>query len=641
MLNIRINGQDLDLFPNTRLPLSEYSPIFDRDAIQRSFSFPFKIPASLRNKKLLEYPTRIDGAGQRKYNYAEVRLAGQQYERGTLVITGSTKDEIEVAFKSEILELIENLNNFRLRNDLNIEVDTQVDFAPNIQLYYLKPDPQEEDYTTLYLSLGINGVLYEDKLSRINSFVSDINADFPNLAIVAENNDNELILEFRTIYKPDLQLSLEPDSPNNTEDFFQYSPSGTDDFDAYLTSYASHIEDVQAGLDTTHAFPVIYAPNFYDKDNDAWKEYINYTDRNSDLILTTRKVSEKAEHTLVPMPSVRTVFEYIFDAAGSVPISGSFFSDSDINKLIVYNNRSIDTILTKTDFILERNIANINERRYIGYLGKYYLEDHLPDLTFREFVQKFSTMFPIVMQLRYNSLEIDTVKALLSNTTIDLTDYTLKDWTKKHTQYSGYELTYERFQTPEEDTDYLQDFSGGTTDDDILRHKSEFFTHYFIDITDQISTDEQGLNGRLWRVPIDSFEGSSLPGNSNSEIDLRLLFNFGQQADDEGNLYPYASFLPQNLNGTSVGEYSLEWDGEKGLYLQNWKEYIELLTADEITIKLLLPIQKIIELKQNITTAIYVRHPDGSFRGLIKKLSFSVGIETNSMMLCTAVVAKL
>ena len=91
----------------------------------------------------------------------------------------------------------------------------------------------------------------------------------------------------------------------------------------------------------------------------------------------------------------------------------------------------------------------------------------------------------------------------------------------------------------------------------------------------------------------------------------------------------------------SNGKIVLEWDGEKGLYRQHWAEYIDLLMADEVTVQLLLPIQKIIELKQNITTAVYLRHPDGSFRGLIKKLNFSVGIETGNLILCTAQIAKL
>lgn len=645
MLQLRINNQPLDLFPNTRMPLAEYSPIFDRDAIQRSFSFPIKVPTTIRNKKLLQYASRIDGAGARKYSYAELRVAGQQYEQGTIVITGSGRDEIEIAFKSEILELIENLNNFRIRSDLSIPVVATPGFLPPFQI---RLDLDAVDEAARIVPLEVNGNYYSEPAEFTNDFVNQINTDFPGLTTLIAYNSSEVIIEFDPSAKPDVFIRLFPlDLIPNDEialisELFRYYENDFLDEQAYIDDYATHVNDVQAGNVSTHTFPTIYAPNFYDKDNAAWKGYVNHVDEAGDISLTLRTLAEEAEYNLVPMPYLQTVFESIFAKAGPVTVGGTFFQDADLAKLIVYNNRSIETSITKTVFVADKTrISNIDDRIFIGYLATYELQDHCPDLTFYEFIQKIGTMFPVVYKLNGGTIEVSTVNQLLGTATLDLTSYSLEEWKKRYTRYSGYELTYERYDTPEEDPAYLQDLSGGTDEDETLRLRSDFFTHYFRDITDSTTTDVDGLNGRAWRVPIDPFEGYSLPGNASSEIDLRLLFYFGDQPDSESNNYPYASFLPENYAGTSTGAYSLEWDGDKGLYRQHWQKYIDLLQSDELTIQILLPIQKIIELKQNITTAVYVRHPDGSFRGLIKKLNFSVGIDTDHMILCTAQIAKL
>ena len=641
MLQLLINQSALDLYPGTRLPLSEYSPIFDRDAIQRSFSFPFKVPATIRNKKLLQYASRIDGAGARKYNYAELRIAGQQYEQGTIVITGSNSDEIEIAFKNDILELIENLNNFRIRNDLNI---TQAVYGGGyLPLLILDYDLSEFSGSTAYLVLEVNGNVYQVLRENAGDIVAQINADFPGLAQVQSAVGTDFVISLSTSTKPDLQINTSPSLPAGTfyiRPTLDLSSTGYEDF--YLNVYKAHVEASNNGSNDTHRFPSIYAPNFYDGENDAYQGYVNYYDEASNIFLPLRSVSEQAQTSIVPMARLEAVIEKIFQVAGDIPVSGSFFADADLAKLIVYNNRSLEAAFSSANFLNDpESVDNLDDFRYILYEPTIDLGKHLPDLTFYEFLNKLTSTFPLVFQLSGNTIQIDTVKELISSGTIDLSNYTLEDWKKKYTKYSGYELTYNRYDTPEEDPDYLQDLSGGTTDDDTLRIKSEYFTHYFRRVVDQNTVDEFGSGGRSWTLPIDPFPGHTLGGKSAPDIDLRLLFYFGDQPDSKGQNYPLSSFFPENHDGTSTGAYSLEWDGEKGLYRQHWAEYIDILMADEVTVQLLLPIQKIIELKQNITTAVYLRHPDGSFRGLIKKLNFSVGIETGNLILCTAQIAKL
>lgn len=641
MLQLRINNQPLDLFPGTRLPISDYSPLFDRDAIQRSFSFPVKIPASLRNKRMLAYPTRIDGAGRRKYDNAEIRVAGIQLDQGTAVITGSSAQEIEIVFRNQALELLDNLNNFRIRTDLNIT--TNVYAGGYLPLIYLSFDLTEYGASPADLVLEVNGNIYQVDKDDAGDLVAQINADFPGVAQVQTVTSSIFEISLSASTKPDLSINTTPALPGGT--FYiraDVDLSSTDYEDFYMNVYKAHVDDANGGGVDSHRFPTIYAPNFYDGDNDAWQGYVNYHDESSDVFLPVRSLTEQAQTSLVPMARLQEVMNEIFTLAGNLNITGSFFEDADWQKLIVYNNRSLEKAFSTTDFLSDpESVRNLDDYRYILYEPTIDLSKHLPDLTFYEFITKLLNLIPLVFRVNAGTIEIDTVQELLTPGAIDLTNYSLQDWNKKNTRYSGFELSYERYDTPEEDPHYLKDYSGGNTEDQTLRIKSEFFTHYFRKLVDLNTVDETGGGGRAWTLPIDPFPGKTVADKSKADIDLRLLFYYGHQSDSKGQSYPFASFFPANHSGTSTGAYSLEWDGEKGLYRQHWQEYIDLLMADEVTIQILLPIQKLIEIKQNITTAVYIRHRDGSFRGLIKRLNFSVGIETGNLILCTAQIAKL
>jgi hypothetical protein len=81
-------------------------------------------------------------------------------------------------------------------------------------------------------------------------------------------------------------------------------------------------------------------------------------------------------------------------------------------------------------------------------------------------------------------------------------------------------------------------------------------------------------SGRQWLVP--AYEGKgAIPGDTEvgdeSRVGLRLLFNRGFQPDSAGTRYPLGSAGAVNFRGESVGEYSLQWGGDKGLY-QVWHQ---------------------------------------------------------------------
>ena len=77
--------------------------------------------------------------------------------------------------------------------------------------------------------------------------------------------------------------------------------------------------------------------------------------------------------------------------------------------------------------------------------------------------------------------------------------------------------------------------------------------------------------GRTWLVA--AYEGKgAVPGNAavgdESRVGLRLLFDRDYQLDSAGRSYRLGTALATNLRGELVGQYSLQWAGEQGLYAQ-------------------------------------------------------------------------
>ena len=74
--------------------------------------------------------------------------------------------------------------------------------------------------------------------------------------------------------------------------------------------------------------------------------------------------------------------------------------------------------------------------------------------------------------------------------------------------------------------------------------------------------------GTAWLVPAVEAKGASLAfeAGDDSRCGLRLLYDRGLQADAAGALYPLATWDRVNYAGTVVGQSTLHWAGEFGLY---------------------------------------------------------------------------
>lgn len=87
MIDIRINGESLDLSPKTRIRFEVNSPLFSWDKTPGTFSYPITLPPTGKNKRLLKFSHRISGIGNKVVREScSVFLAGLHFIDGYLKV---------------------------------------------------------------------------------------------------------------------------------------------------------------------------------------------------------------------------------------------------------------------------------------------------------------------------------------------------------------------------------------------------------------------------------------------------------------------------------------------------------------------------------------------------------------------------
>jgi hypothetical protein len=98
MIDLSINGQNVDISLDLELALEFESNIFDLDADSKIFSFPFKLPATDKNQKALFFPWQI--GSQSPATFPAQLGIGTLFLSGEFILTSTTKVYYEGFFKS-------------------------------------------------------------------------------------------------------------------------------------------------------------------------------------------------------------------------------------------------------------------------------------------------------------------------------------------------------------------------------------------------------------------------------------------------------------------------------------------------------------------------------------------------------------
>lgn len=561
-LTIKANGELLRLPPGASIRLVLQSPVFGEDAIPGDYSFPFTLPFSPKNRQIMLFPEVPENTN------APLSVDADLFYDGILITSGK-------------------LN--RLKSSEN--------------QYQVSLSAKASEFGSL---------IFKKKL-----------AELPLGGV-------------RTVSTLDITEAV----PNTIVDHMKAAAQGN------IATY-----------DYTF-FPVLNEDFYKDLSQTYFKKYINWYTQNPESLsdrvffvdtqqLPTLQPPPPSENTIVPFPYVVYLLKQIFTEHGYRG-KGSFLDDDEIKTLVQYNTFALDDALFSTGF-------------HNYYKREINLQNHVPDVLITDWLVGLKNIFCLgfFFNNQEKTCEIIPLKEVINSTDyIDWSDkavrvYNYEDVSAegvqlKHEHDSADDLTDTRINPIEKNTvktavDTFADLpSSGNSSNDIRLVKSlnqyyiwnaglaawKYFSENFFNYKigegkkeissifspagfiykgeDTYATYFNGLYPsdplfplRDWMVPQAKQKGNSPMFDLyvNNPYTPRLLFYRGFRNDGNGEPYPLGSYHNYDYDENRIGNYSLSWDGDDGLYNVWWKDYLNVISGSRtITIPVRLNLNDLLNL---------------------------------------------
>lgn len=366
-----------------------------------------------------------------------------------------------------------------------------------------------------------------------------------------------------------------------------------------------------------------------------------------------------SNYNLTPFPYLLYIIRHIVEAEGFRIKEGSFSSDTEIQTLTIWNNYSIE--------------------EGFGYNSKKEIDlsKHLPDISPASFLKELRTCFGLGLIVRDKKLILYPVRDIVTDTNqVDWREYMLKPVVNNHDEFiPGYVFStdldaddelhqkpYLENAAPENVAGTVADFASlpaATDSADIYYVTNE--NAYYIDLggwtfksfrlfpvkignekredvvsaispaqhylyNDTITIGE--LNGRTpWVEQSTSWAGTINP------FAARLLFYRGMVAGNNG----YGNY-PQASADDDAGNYnySLYWEGDRGLYKVWHKDFFDLLIkGTPVSFRAVLPIAALRNIQWE--TRHRIRTEDGESNVLLQEVQVEWGAGSDVVALIKAI----
>lgn len=609
MFSIRLNGQLLELATDARISLTLSSPLFDKDGAERVFSLPFRLPRSPHNESLLEHTGRFDA--KRKTNIfspAVLMVGGAEYENGELIATGGDKDSIEVAFRNIPVMLFEELAKFKI-NEILETINVGQTGAGGYWQYTMDSYPQT--YSISFDDAGIAtytpGGGETIDIATL-AFASQINNVVPGIVIGASSGTITLsaakVNEFQIIQTVALTLAAQ-------------IGEGDDDY----TDMAAFIATIMATPDTRVAFPMMSWEGAYANKAPHYKKVLNNI---LDGVLYQNPeytVDEDWKYGLLPLVRWPYVMSKIETEAG-ITFDGAVWELDDIQALLIVNNYTLDYV-QRDRYPVSSTLASDDFVYQNSFLQEIDLNDHVPGMTAADFVRAF--VGTLALYLRYGDGYVRFLKKkdLVSALPFDWSDYVTRDeYDHVIAVEKGYTLDYtRRSEDKYSNGTQLDPYEFGDGSQDLRIPAGTLHTDIAVPAT---------IGAVRMPHTIQKAETGYLGGKA-SQYPLQFLFDRGLQLTSNGAEYPYATNDDKADDGTtSIGDYSLRWSGDKGLYEQWWKGVAGLEQKPELSIRITIPVGQMYELRKWERAKVRFFHPNGSVILAIKSVEFAIDARNDS-----------
>lgn len=594
----------LDLAPDARIRVVLSCPLFDRDRILRTFSYPFGLPLTPHNARSLAYVNRFDTREAWDTEGCSLWLGGAEYERGEIVSLGSGERDIEAVFRNIPTTLADTLAKLNI-NEL-LETITIPATGPDAEVVLtITTPPFAYDITIggINYTLGIGGSSGMST-SDVGVYFRDlINADYPGMA---SSNTTQLIL----------------DAADVTENGVDWSVMTGFSIASYVTpgesaqqSFLNYVESVVATPEDTHAWPVVEWSGLYQGKNSLYEGTVNPVFDGGGLENVENAEESKFQYTYIPMVRVPYILTRIQAAAGIAYLSG-YVNDADFAAAIVLNNKTCDK--SYRDFYEDEAYKYLN-----GFQQEIDLNRHVPKMTALDFLKKLAEGLNLIIEYKEGGLWLTKSLDLVDGVPEDWTEYVhATRYNRPITKPEGVTLKYpdnakEGFSMAGQLEDYVLD--GGKT-----QRELPFVTMYM--------SNGFLLDHGTYRCPNTDQPGQSpIFGGNASDMPLALAFYRGMGETSVTETYPYATHDELDYDGaTVIGSLSLELDGAYGLVAQNYGDTLGYADKSELDIAAVLPVGELYRLRKWENARVRFYHPNGVVSLVLRSVEFEGSVRMDT-----------
>lgn len=623
MLDIKINGEGLDLPEDITLSLEWNNPLVEMNELLGDYSLQSKLMWSSTNKRIFGYNNRPDQVAPNQEYECEVWWGGTLVFKGLLLLKDGDRDgEWKFTIKHGKGEVGYKMQNTSLRD---LEQQYYIDEPQRYNVAFLI-----QDFTTGDASITHNGIT-----KRTPYFITGIDTLLLLKSMVDADSSMNLTMEVDVVpglpsYAVVNFFSVgyaDSDSYFNGQEIlnsFQYgngslilSGSGNfmrSDIVTYPNGYLPFINS-STWPSSPYAQPVWLNPDAF-TDSPDWLNFVNHPLSSVNFPMNFYATGYS------PCFYVAEVLKCICDHIGLRFDAGVFNDDEELATLVVVSKN-----------LSERRIPLSTGAFEIGRARRDRIGNYLPDVTMGDFLKSIKNLFGLHISIENGSMCIRRISDLLQATDIvDMTPFALGEPIyKEHKPYTGLKMKLDsgdghisdvtreidRFvvlpdvatvvDLPEAlngnrlcyviDEDFYYISSVDEEEFEIVweRYATTLQDEYVVweadqdnwinsnagpvlaDVQESDLSDEAPFDDaqpRTWKI-LKSFVGmtSNHFGDKVEEDSLRLCFYRGLQPDSNNRYYPMGSHDSTNYSGQQVGNYELRWDKEKGLYNQFWKPY--------------------------------------------------------------------
>lgn len=210
------------------------------------------------------------------------------------------------------------------------------------------------------------------------------------------------------------------------------------------------------------AFPTVYNRELYEGNNGLHDGIVNRYDAQGRLYVSNIKYltyseSFRWENVIVPYLYLTDVVRQLFRHL-KIEVSGEFFDEDRVKRMLLYNNRTLDFVSVKINGTpSRRNTSNIHKGDNDEAQDTYFYENvhnlvislrnHVPDYSVVEFLKSMKNYFGLKydFNILQNRVEIRFVRSIIrSRTVLDLTKQASRLFTIEHGKSQGIAFSYDR-----------------------------------------------------------------------------------------------------------------------------------------------------------------------------------------------------